>query len=289
MTPTSTLTLRTARPDDAEACGRICFEAFRHIAERHAFPPDFPEPAAAIGALSLLLGRPGVHGVVAERDGRVVGSNFLWEATAIAGIGPITIDPAAQDGRVGRALMEHVLARADERGALSVRLVQAAYHNRSLSLYTKLGFAVREPLSVLQGPPPRVRLAGHDVRAVEPDDLPDCNALCRRVHGHDRAPELADALTAGGALLVERHGRITGYATPFGFFGHAVGESDADLAALIGAAPAFTGPGMLLPTRNGELLRWCLGHGLRVVQPMSLMSRGLYAEPRGAFLPSIIY
>jgi len=61
------------------------------------------------------------------------------------------------------------------------------------------------------------------------------------------------------------------------------------LQALIGAAESFSGPGFLLPTRNGELLRWCLSNGLRIVQPLTLMSRGIYQEPRGAFLPSILY
>ena len=73
------------------------------------------------------------------------------------------------------------------------------------------------------------------------------------------------------------------------FFGHAVGENNEDLKALIGAAPAFLGPGFMVPTRNGELLRWCLDKGLRINQPMTLMSMGLYNEPAGAFLPSIIY
>jgi hypothetical protein len=89
--------------------------------------------------------------------------------------------------------------------------------------------------------------------------------------------------------VVEHDGRVTGYATAIGFFGHAVGESDENLKALIGAAPAFPGPGFLLPARNGALLRWCLAHGLRVVQPMTLMSLGLYGEPSGSFLPSVLY
>jgi hypothetical protein len=61
------------------------------------------------------------------------------------------------------------------------------------------------------------------------------------------------------------------------------------MKALIGAATVFQGPGFLLPTRNSDLLRWCLENGLRVVQPMTLMSIGLYNEPDGAFLPSVIY
>ena len=52
------------------------------------------------------------------------------------------------------------------------------------------------------------------------------------------------------------------------FFGHAVGESNDDLKALIGAANEFPGPGFMLPTRNSELLRWCLDKGLRIIQPI---------------------
>ena len=89
--------------------------------------------------------------------------------------------------------------------------------------------------------------------------------------------------------LSEHEDRLTGYATRVGFMGHAVGESNADLQALIGGASKFTGSGFLLPARNGELFRWCLDRGLRMVQPLTLMSMGLYNEPRGAFLPSIIY
>jgi hypothetical protein len=109
------------------------------------------------------------------------------------------------------------------------------------------------------------------------------------VHGLDRAGELEDAIEEGSASVVEHDGRITGYATVIGFFGHAVGETNEDVKALIGAATEFGGPGFLLPTRNGELFRWCLGNGLRITQPMTLMSKGLYNEPAGAFLPSILY
>jgi hypothetical protein len=148
---------------------------------------------------------------------------------------------------------------------------------------------VREPLANLQGAPLRRETAGRPVRAAAPRDLDACDALCLAVHGHDRAAELAGAITAGTATVVEHDGRITGYATMIGFFGHAVGETNADLAALIAAAPEFPGPGFLLPMRNAELFRWCLGEGLRVVQPLTLMTRGFYQEPRGAYLPSILF
>jgi predicted N-acetyltransferase YhbS len=284
-----TVTIRPGRPNDAPACGAICYEAFKTISSAHNFPPDFPSPEAATGLLSMAFAHPEIYGVVAELDGRVVGSNFLWEQSQIAGVGPITVDPRVQNGQVGRSLMQAVLDRAAEKAWSGVRLVQAAFHNRSLSLYTKLGFDPREPLSNMQGPPIGKTIAGYDVRKATQRDIDACNRLCRNVHGHDRPGELRDAVKDGTATVVEHDGRITGYATIIGFFGHAVGETNDDMKALIAAAPGFAGPGMLVPTRNADLLRWCLSNGLRVVQPLTLMSLGLYNEPRGAFLPSILY
>ncbi|HET6342374.1 MAG TPA: GNAT family N-acetyltransferase [Gemmatimonadota bacterium] len=285
----TTINLRAGRPDDGESCGSICYEAFRTIADQHNFPRDFPTPEVAAGLLSQLFSRSDIYSVVAEVERRVVGSNFLWENAMIAGVGPITVDPALQNVAVGRRLMEDVIRRAQDRGFAGIRLVQAAYHNRSLSLYAKLGFDAREPLSTVQGPAFGLEIPGYAVRSANEADLDACNKLCVRVHGHDRGAELLEAIKQGTATVVTHHGRVTGYATMVGFFGYAVGETNEDLKALIGAATEFPGPGFLLPTRNSELLRWCLGNGLRVVQPMTLMSIGLYNEPGGVFLPSVIY
>ena len=38
------ITIRRAKPEDAQACGRICFDAFYKISTNHGFPPDFPSP-----------------------------------------------------------------------------------------------------------------------------------------------------------------------------------------------------------------------------------------------------
>jgi len=127
------------------------------------------------------------------------------------------------------------------------------------------------------------------VRAAQVSDLEACNQVASRVHGHHRGGELADAIQQGTATLVERQGRITGYASALAFFGHAVAETNPDLQAVIAAADGFSGPGILVPSRNAELFRWCMANGLRVVQPMTLMSLGLYNQPKGAFLPSVSY
>jgi GNAT superfamily N-acetyltransferase len=286
----STFRLRPVSVADADACGRICFAAFDGIARKHGFPPDFPAPEAAVGLITLFASHSRFHGIVAEKDGRVVGSNFLDERSSVAGIGPITIDPAVQDAGIGRALMEAILERARTRSFVSVRLVQAAYHSRSFSLYTKLGFDVREPLSVVSSGGDSAEIGGgRSVRVGTQADRDVCNALCTRVHGHDREGEVHDALEAGTLNIAERDGRITGYSTGLGYFGHTVGEAWQDVAAFIAASPAIEGPGLLVPSRESDLLRWLLARGARVIQPFTLMTIGPYTEPRGGWMPSILF
>ncbi len=283
------LMLRKGEKEDAIACGEICYKAFKAIADRHNFPPDFPNPESAIGLMNYIFSSGGVYSLVAESEGQIVGSNFLWEDILIAGVGPITVDPGIQNKSIGRKLMERILQRVEQQNLAGVRLVQAAYHNRSMSLYSKLGFDVREPLSQMQGDSLGIHFPEYNVRPANETDLDTCNQLCLKVHGHSRGHELLGAVKARTASVVEYKGRITGYATQVGFFGHAVAESNSELKAMIGAAVNFSGPGFLLPSRNGEMLRWCLNNGLRIVQPMTLMSKGFYKDPAGAFLPSILY
>ena len=289
MPTIQSVVIRSAKPEDAQICGQICYQAFCKISTEHNFPPDFPDASVAVDILSKTFSHPGFYCIVAELDGRIVGSNCLDERSVIAGVGPITVDPAAQNASVGRKLMEAVLDRAAARKAPGVRLVQAAFHNRSLSLYAKLGFDAREPLSVMQGPAMGKRIEGCSIRLARLSDLEECNRVCRAVHGHDRGGDLKEAIDRGSATVVERGGKITGYASVLAFFGHAVAETNLDLQALIASAESFGGPGILVPTRNAELFRWCLASGLHVVQPMTLMTLGLYNEPAGAYLPSILY
>jgi len=283
------LILRPGTLEDARECGRINYEAFRSIADQHNFPPEVASVEVATAIVTMRLSHPGFYSVMAELDGKLVGSNFLDERSAIAGIGPVTVDPPAMNGTIGRQLMQAVMERATQRRFPGVRLVEIAWHYRALALYTKLGFDSRETLSALQGKPLALTISGYEVRPAREEDLSACNQLCFRVHGHDRAGELLDAIRQGTANVVERLGRITGYSTGIDWSNHAIAETNDDLKALIGAAPAFLGLGFLVPSRNGELFRWCLSHGLRVASQATLMTLGLYNEPIGVYLPSISY
>jgi predicted N-acetyltransferase YhbS len=281
--------VREAVPEDWQECGRICYEAFATLAARHGFPPDFPTVAAAAEPIRYLINHPRIYAVVAEGGGRILGSNFLDERSTISGLGPISVDPAAQDHRIGRALMTAVLDRAVERRAPGIRLVQIAYHNRSLSLYAKLGFDVRGSFAAMHGEPLGITMPGYAVRPATAADESACNAQCIRVHGHDRAGELQEAIAAGSARVVERLGRITGYTTGITYFTHSAAETTDDLQALIGAAEDFGTPGFLVPLANSQLFRWSLEHGLRVFFVVNMMTIGIYQDPAGAFMPSVGY
>jgi predicted N-acetyltransferase YhbS len=283
------ITIREAYPDDWRECGRICYEAFRTVATEHGFPPDFPTVMSAAEPIRGLIAHPRIYGVVAEDDGLIVGSSFLDERSIISAIGPVTVDPTSQDTGVGRALMGAMLDRVAEQRAPGVRLVQISYHNRSLSLYTKLGFDVRASFAAMHGTVRHGAMPGYRVRPATRADQLACDALCTRVHGFARAGELSEAIAAGTARIVEHLGRVTGYACKVEYWSHSIAETNDDLEALVLDAGTIATPGILVPLDNGELFRWCLAQGLRVFFVTNLMAVGIYQEPRGAYLPSVGY
>ncbi|MBM6583202.1 GNAT family N-acetyltransferase [Microvirga sp. BT689] len=283
--------IRPATPADTEACGRIIFEAFRGIADQHGFPWDFPSAEAGTQLATTFIAAPSIYGVVAELDGRVVGSNFMAEGDPIRGIGPITVDPALQGSGVGRRLMEAALARAGD--AMGVRLVQDAFNTRSMALYASLGFDVREPLLLMRGTPRSGPDLGYAVRPMVAADLDACGALCAAVHGVERTHELQEALRVFAPFVVERKGRITGYlsAATFWLMNHGVAETELDMRALLAGAGALSAEplSMLLPTRQANLFRWGLHQGMRAIKPVTLMTMGRYEEPKGCYFPSVLY
>jgi len=285
------VTIRPAVEADTESCGRIIYEAFKGIADRHGFPPHFPSLEVAIRRADFCISHPSIFGVVAESDSRIIGSNFLDERDPIRGLGPVTVDPNVQVRGIGRRLMEAVLERC--RGAVGVRLVQDSFNMLSVSLYASLGFEVKDPLLLMRGRPTSKPSVGVEVRLLKSDDLGECGVLCRKVHGFERLNELRDALKSLSPIVALREGHITAYAlTPTVWpRNHAVADTEEDMQALLlGAAAMNSEPlSFLLPARQANLFRWCLSEGLRTVMPATLMATGKYQEPDGCYFPSILY
>jgi ribosomal protein S18 acetylase RimI-like enzyme len=285
------INIRPVEAADAETCAQIGYKAFCGIADRHNFPHDFAAVEQAHGFAQMLVGNPAIYGIVAETDGEIVGSNFLWEQNQIAGVGPITVNPDVQAKGVGRILMQNVIERG--KSAEGIRLVQDAFNTASMSLYTSLGFDIVEPLVVIAGAISGELPIGAEVRAMSDEDYAACDELCVKVHGFSRIEELRASAQIMPAFVVTSDGRVTGYATaPNNWqMNHAVAETNEDMQALlIGAGNLTNQPlSFLLPSRNGDLFRWCLNQKMKVVKPMSLMAMGAYQEPNGSFLPSVLY
>ncbi len=286
------MNLREARIEDTTVCGSILFDAFRSIAEKHNFPLDFPTTESARGMAEMVVNNSKVYGVVAEKNGKIVGSNFLWEHDEIKGVGPITIAPEVQSNGVGRKLMEAVIERG--KNARGIRLVQDAFNSASLSLYASVGFEVVEPLVLMEGNLKEPEFAGDvEIRRIEENDFDGCADLCRRTHGFDRTNELRQTSGQFESFVALYEGSVVGYASAPNIWqlNHAVAESFEDMKLTLAGAAILSGKPLsfLLPTRQSELFRWCLKQGMRVVKPMTLMAMGEYEHPKGFYLPSVLY
>jgi len=282
--------IREINMNDAEIAGKIGFEAFRGIADKHNFPFDFPSVEAAEGFVKMWISHPQIYGVAAE-NGKFIGSNFLTEFDEIRGVGPITVDTNVQSRGTGRALMEAVIERG--KNAAGIRLVQSAYNTKSMSLYASLGFEVKEPLAQMEG-----KLTGEisknvTVRPMKGEDLVECAELHKRVHGFTRTGELSLCLQAFKPFVALREGKIVAYASTVSMWhlNHGVAETESDMRdLLVGASAELSEPvSFLLPTRQASFHRWALHAGLRMVQPLSLMAMGEYHKPNGTWFPSVLY
>lgn len=289
------LQLITPEPQHAPELGRICYEAFGTLHDRHSAPRDFHAREVAEMVISMLIARDDFYGVAAMLDGKLVGSNFIALTDEVAGVGPITVDPACQGAGVGRALMQHVIDFACRRDLVHVRLFQEAINTASLSLYTSLGFVWRDAAASMDSPEPRDDDAADPaVRPFTTDDLPAADQLSRRVYGFSRVNEVAAALAHGfPTFVIERDGRITGYRIVT-IFGHGMMENESDAVRLILGSSARVDPGMrrfLCPLSQPRLYRQLLDAGCRTAKIVNYMSLEAYHPPGdgsgGAWLPSI--
>ena len=289
--PTQQIIIRSATDADIEACGRICYEGFRAVNERHGFASIFSSVEAATQRIAALIQHGGVFSVVAESqdDGTILGFSFLSERDPVRAIGPIVVDPAVHARGVGRRLMQAVLQRARE--ARSVRLLQESYNLHSFALYASLEFEAREAFLVMEGQPNISEIGFRwQIRPVTEADIQECESLHQSAHGYSRSNELREAQAA---IVAVRDGRVRAYLTaPTNWLAnHGVAETDEDMRALLVGAARVAGQPLsfLLPVGCTTLLRWCFAHGFRPTRPMTLMTKGDYQKPRIPYCPSVSY
>lgn len=277
-----------AKPEHVDELGRICYEAFKDIHDRHGFPSDFPSVAFARMVLGSLVEREDYYVVAALENGRPVGSSGLLISDEVAGVGPVSVEVPAQGRGIGRAIMRNVIEHARQSGIEMVRLMQDSFNMGSLSLYASLGFDTKDPVAMIQ-PEPQPCPDG-SVRPVMESDLPAIEVLSRRIYGVSRRNEVAALMSPPfRPLLRERNGRVSGYFA-LELPGHGVAETEEDLVVLVGEAA--TGVPVefarcFCPLTEGSLYRKLLAAGGRAIKVMNLMALGRYAPPEGVWMPSV--
>ncbi len=286
------VTLSPPTPNDAAELGRICFEAFQDISDKHGFENDFPSPQFAEMIVSGSIASEDTYSVCARLDGQLAGSNFLMYHDEVGGVGPVSVDPPKQGHGIGRRMMMDLLRYAEEDGIEKVRLVQDAFNVTSMSLYSSVGFDTKAPLGLLELKPADTPNEG--IRPLTDADMDTAEELCRNIYKVSRRNDIPGATRFGGtSLVIERGGRMRGYIAP-SIIGHAVAETDDDMLALMAEAARYVAGGpfplrMLCPLNEGNLFRRALAAGHRLKKMMNLMASGPYEEPEGAWLPSVGY
>ena len=138
------LTIRPARPEDAEAILAILLPAFR-AGDTYAVDPQID----AAGARDYWLA-PGKTVFVAETSGpggRVVGTGYVRANQAgggahVANAGFVT-DPAARGRGVASALLDHALTAARAMGFRAMQFNFVVSTNEgAIRLWTRAGFAI---------------------------------------------------------------------------------------------------------------------------------------------------
>jgi predicted N-acetyltransferase YhbS len=284
------LQLVPAGKEHVEDIARICFRAFRGVHDKHSFPRDIPSPELAVDIVGMMVERGDFYGVVALMDGKPVGSNFISLKDTVAGLGPITVDPSIHARGVGRALMQDAIDYAGKNNMEQIRLLQDSFNMASLSLYSSLGFVVRDPVAFMQAVPDDESPEG--VRPAVESDVRAMDELCRMIYKVSRGNEIAAAVRfALSPFVIEREGRITGYLIP-GIFGHGVAETDEDALALVGEAARRLPPEnakFFCPLREAGLYRKSLKKRHRAIKVMNLMSFGPYEPPDDVWMCSVLY
>src|SRR4028118_722801 len=168
--------IRRAQPSDIDVCARINYEAFIDISDRHQFPTYFRTLEFSTEIIDLLIGSPLCFGIVAEREGAVVGCGFMDERNPIRGIAPGGVHRNSQARGTGREIMKALLERGQD--ARGIRLLPDSFNMASLSLYASVGFEVKEPLVLMEGKFRSQPPYGLEVRRMASEDVEECAALC---------------------------------------------------------------------------------------------------------------
>lgn len=213
-----------------------------------------------------------------DQIGRVAGSAMFYPISEDFGaLGMVIIAPRLIEHGTGHWLIEHVIANAGDRD-LTVSAIPDAY-----PVYISLGFragpTVFQCQGIVTGEPEGIEGA----RPMQPQDLPQIHALDARAFPLPRARILDLVLPMATGSVIEKDGRITGFALcrPFGrgqIIGPIVALDEDDAIALVTPLlAACAGSFVRIDTREpegGHFRNFLHSSGLRLFDTVISMSRG---------------
>lgn len=149
-------------------------------------------------------------GLVAERDGEVVGTTLTWEFGAdAAALGLVIVSPRLQGQGIGRRLMEAAME------PLGDRTIMLSATDEGLPLYRNMGFEKIGSVFQHQGtpasvPPAELRL-NERVRPRGAKDGATIAALDSRATGLDRNRIIAAISESARGIILDRNNEAVGY------------------------------------------------------------------------------
>lgn len=246
-----------------------------HVAQAHALSAALKWPYREEDwRFALELG----HGLGVEADGKLVATALWWPYDdAFGSCGMIIVAAEYQGKGIGRRLVDGLLRQAGDR-TIILNSTREAH-----ALYERLGFVdcggVSQHQSVLAKAPAAVRVDG--IRPFRGEDLAAIRDLDRRASGMGRVALLESLFALGSGLVIERAGRIVGYACVRRWgrgvvIGPVVALDAADAKALIaGLAAQHAGAFARIDvTQACDLSPWLDGIGLPCVDRVVSMVRG---------------
>ena len=194
----------------------------------------------------------------------------------LASIGMVITSPRLQDQGTGRWLMQHILARTDQRTKV-LNATKAAYR-----LYLSLDFVPRKTVFQHNGIIHCVPSAADRARPSRPDDLEAMVELDAQAYGANRAALLAKVLALSEGTVLERGGEVTGFALRRKFgrgnvIGPIVAETEEDAIILIQPhVAALQGQFARVDTRakEGPLRRYLSEAGIALFDTVTTMTLG---------------
>lgn len=150
-------------------------------------------------------------GIVAERDGEIVGTALSWNwGPAHATLGLVIVDPRCQGRRIGLRLMQELLAALEGRTVL----LHATAEGRGL--YERLGFVrtgeVRQHQGVAQSAPLVGLGEGRRLRPAGQNDVAALVQLDAQARGMPREALIADLLASADTVVLDQDGTACGFA-----------------------------------------------------------------------------